>query len=54
MEGAAFLDEVEAIDGDDFPVGKLFGDDGEGLLIVGGLAEGWDEDGVVYDQEVDV
>lgn len=54
VEGAAFLDEVEAVDGDDLAVGELLGDDAEGADVVFPLAEGGDEDGVVEDEEIDV
>ena len=54
MEGAAFLDEVEAVDGDDLAVRELLGDDAEAAVIVFPLAEGWNEDGVVEDEEIDV
>jgi hypothetical protein len=52
VKRAAFLDEVEAVDGDDFSVGKLLGDDAEGTVVVFPLAEGGDEDGVVEDEEI--
>lgn len=54
VEGSAFLDEVEAIDGDDFTVGKLLGDDAESAVVVFGLAKGGDEKRVVENEEVHV
>lgn len=54
MQGSAFLDEVEAIDGDDLAVGKKFADDTEGTLVIFRLAESRDQNGVVENEEVDV
>ena len=54
VEGAAFLDEVEAVDGDDLAIRKLLGDDADGTTVVFRLAEGRDENGMVKDEEIDV
>lgn len=44
MQGAAFLNEVEAVDGDDLAAWELFCDDAEGTVVVVPLAEGRNED----------
>ncbi len=54
VQRAAFLDEVEAVDGDDLAGRKLLGDDAEGAVVVFPLAESGDEDGVVEDEEIHV
>ena len=54
MESPAFLDEVEAIDGENLAAGELLGHDAEGAVVVFPLAEGGDEDGVVEYEEIHV
>ncbi len=54
VEGAALLDEIEAIDGDDLAAWEKLADEPEGAVIIAGLPEGGDEDGVVNDEKIDV
>lgn len=54
MEGAAFFDEVEAVDAGDFSIWEKFAENAEGAVVVAGLAEGGDEEAVVYDEKVHV
>ena len=54
MQGAAFLHQVQTVDGYDFSVGKLIADHTKSAIIVFGLAKGGNEDGVVQDKKVDV
>jgi hypothetical protein len=49
VDGAAFPDDVAAVDGDDFAVGKEFVQKVEGVFVASGLAVGGDEDGLVED-----
>ena len=54
MQGSAFLDEVQAVNGDDLAVGEKFADDTEGALVIFRLAESRHQHGVVEDEEIDV
>ncbi len=54
MQGSAFLDEIEAIDGNDLAVGEKFADDTEGALVIFRLAESRDQHCVIEDEEIDV
>lgn len=54
VQGAAFFDEIEAVDGDDFTIGEKLADHAGGAVVIAVLTEGGDEDGVVCDEEVHV
>ena len=54
MQGAAFLNEVEAVDGDDVAVREKFADDTESTVVIFGLVERWNQHGMVENEEIDV
>ena len=54
MQGAAFFDQIEAVDAFDFAVGEELADHTEGSVVVSGLTEGRNQHAAVEDDEVDV
>lgn len=54
MQGSALLNEIEAVDSDDFPIGEKLADDSQSAFVIFRLPESRDENSVVEDEKIHI